>query len=87
MDALSWKDLPNDVASPGNSSPVSSVAALMEFQLVLSDSLKAQIIGGYESGKFCLSLRCALPLCDDCLVVDGVILINGHLLIPDWLNI
>ena len=81
-DALSRKHLPEDSSTIG-AEDVACVAALSEFGSVLSDSLKNRIITGYETDPWCKSVRKVLPLRDNCAEVDGLLILDGRLVIPN----
>jgi hypothetical protein len=79
-DALSRRDLPDDCSATPAS--VSCVAVLSEFRPAISETLRTKILAGYDLNPFCCSLKLTLPFCDDCLVCEDLIWINGCLLIP-----
>jgi hypothetical protein len=79
-DALSRRDLPDDCSATQAS--VACIAALSEFRTSIAKTLQSQIISGYDLDPFCTSLKATLPLRDDCIISDGLILIDGWLLIP-----
>ncbi|PLW25391.1 hypothetical protein PCANC_27354 [Puccinia coronata f. sp. avenae] len=55
---------------------VACVAALTELGSALSESLKAKVIAGYPIDPFCTTLQHSLPLCDNCVDVDGLMFID-----------
>lgn len=61
---------------------IASIAALTEFGSHLSDALKEDIIAGYESDEFCKNFKKVLPLRDDCAELDGLLILDGRLLVP-----
>jgi hypothetical protein len=81
-DALSRKHGPPD-GEPFNAHSVACVAALTELGAALLDSLKAKVAKGYHRNQFCTTLQHSLPLRDNCVDVDGLMFIDGHLVIPD----
>jgi hypothetical protein len=85
-DALSQKHIEEETAEydPGD---VACIAALTELGTELSDSLKQQIITGYAEDSFCTSLQKVLPLREDCVEKEGLLFIEGRLLIPKDLEL
>ncbi|PLW37026.1 hypothetical protein PCASD_16356 [Puccinia coronata f. sp. avenae] len=81
-DALSRKNIPSEdeAISPHS---VACVAALTELGTMLSDSLKTKVMAGYTLDHFCTTLRRSLPLRDDCVDADGLMFIDGRLVIPN----
>jgi hypothetical protein len=79
-DALSQKNAPNkDSIVPAD---VACVAALTELGSMLSSELTQLVRDGYASDPFCQSLRSVLPLREDCIEQDGLLFIDGRLVIP-----
>jgi hypothetical protein len=81
-DALSRKHL-GEGESEVTQADVACVASLTELGSELSETLKAKIVAGYAEDKFCLSVRKVLPLREDCAEVNGLLFIDGRLVIPN----
>ena len=77
----SCKHLPikEDDISPAD---VACVASLTKMSLTLSDSIKASIRAGYDNDSFCKAVWGALPLRKDCADIDGLLFVDGRLVIP-----
>ena len=58
------------------------MAALTEFGLELLNAVRTDILEGYKQDKFCASLRKVLPLREDCAEIDGLLFVEGRLVIP-----
>lgn len=85
-DALSRKDVPDEPLDFGPAE-VACVAAMSELRSVLSLSLRDTIIAGYEEDVFCKQLRQVMPLWENCIEDDGLLFIDGRLVIPDAGNV
>jgi hypothetical protein len=81
-DALSQKNLLDETGLVSHHS-ITSIAALTELGSVLSETLHKQVTVGYDHDPFCTSIRRVLLLRDDCTEVEGLISIDGRLLIPN----
>ncbi|PLW26212.1 hypothetical protein PCASD_26025, partial [Puccinia coronata f. sp. avenae] len=66
---------------------VACIAALTELGSTLLDSLCQKILTGYASDDFCLTLRKNLPLRANCIERDGLLFVDGRLVIPDSDNL
>jgi hypothetical protein len=80
-DALSRKEI-SDKSEDINIKDVACVAALTELGTELSDSLKKRILEGYTIDPFCKALQKVLPLREDCFEKEGLLFVDGRLLIP-----
>jgi hypothetical protein len=80
-DALSRK-LTDDDRDTVTTKAVVCVAALTEMGFALLDILRQQIIDGYATDAFCQSLQKVLPLRDSCFERDGLLYVDGRLLVP-----
>jgi hypothetical protein len=81
-DALSQRDIPDDNGKI-NAQTIACVAALTELGFTLSESLKTKAGGGYPLDPFCTTLCHSLPLRDDCVDIDGLMFVDGRLVIPN----
>lgn len=59
------------------------MAALTEIGATLSASIKQRIEEGYTVDPFCVTLRKVLPLRDNCMEADGLLFVDGRLVIPE----
>jgi hypothetical protein len=79
--ALSRK-LGADEENAVTAASIACVAAITKMGSTLPDALHQQIINGYASDTFCTLLRRVLPLHDSCFEREGLLYVDGRLLIP-----
>ncbi|PLW47375.1 hypothetical protein PCANC_05867 [Puccinia coronata f. sp. avenae] len=83
--ALLRKNLGDESEQITNNS-VACVAALSMSTASISPALRSKIVAGYLLDPWCQALQQVLDLRDDCLNINGLIIIEGPLLVPntDW---
>jgi hypothetical protein len=81
-DALSRKEITEGDGGVTRAD-IACVASLTELGSTLSDSIRTKIMSGYAEDNFCKSVKKVLPLRDDCAEVEGLLVIDGRLVIPD----
>lgn len=69
-----------DALSRKNSEDVMSMN--MEVQGVLPAAILKDIREGYSSDQFCVKLKSVLPLREDCIERDGLLYLDGRLVVP-----
>jgi hypothetical protein len=85
-DALPWKETTEGEADI-TSKDIACVVALTELGSTLSKSMRTKIMKGYENNPFCLSVKKVLPLWENCAEIDGLLFIDGQLVIPKDKNL
>jgi hypothetical protein len=80
-DALSRKHIAEE-SSEVDRAAVACIAAMTEMGLTIDGPLRDQILAGYKEDRFCQSFKKALPLRDSCFEENGLLFLDGRLVIP-----
>jgi hypothetical protein len=81
-DALSRKGVQEEDENI-TSKDIACVAALTELGNTLSEAVKEEIVKGYKEDPFCMSVKKVFPLRENCAEINGLLFIDGRLVIPN----